>query len=93
MMTLLETIEKLSELNRNYTIYAAKPWTPQSAAVVAEEPPRGGVPPEAAERRLSYFLEILIARDFLDDWQAGSRKQFTAQERCQRLIDYATNDA
>lgn len=92
-MTLLEITEKLDEMDREQTIYAAEPWSPYSAAVVAEEPQRGGVPTVASERGMSYFLEVFIARDFLDDWQAASRKKFSTQERCQRLIDYAINDA
>jgi hypothetical protein len=92
MMTLLEITEKLGELNREHTIYAAKPWSTNSAAVVAEEP-QHGLPGAAAEQGMSYFLEVFIARDFLDDWQATSPKKFSVQERCQRLIDYAINDA
>jgi hypothetical protein len=93
MMTLLEMTEKLGQLDREHTIYAAKPWTPESLAVVAEEPQRGGRPPEAVERGLAYFLEVAIARDFLTDWQASLRQKVSLRECCQRLIGYATNDA
>jgi len=92
-MTLLEITEKLGELDREQTIYAVKPWSPESAAVVDAEPQGGGVPREAAKLGMSYFLEVFIAQDFLDDWQVSLPKKPAAKERCKRLIDYAINDA
>lgn len=90
-MTLLEITAQLGELDRESTIYAAKPWSPQSVAIVAAEPQGGGVPIATAQQSMAYFLEIFIAQDFLEDWPATSKK--SVQERCQRLIDYAINDA
>lgn len=92
-MTLLEATEKLGELDREQTIYAARPWSPQSLAAVASEPDGGGVPPLAAQGRMAYFIEVFIAADFLRDWERTLQRKPSAAERCQRLIDYATNDA
>jgi hypothetical protein len=92
-MTLLEVTEKLGEADREHTIYAARPWSPDSAALVAAEPERGGVPADAAQHGMSYLLEVFIARDFLDDWQASLAKKPSTQERCRRMIEYAINDA
>lgn len=92
-MTLLEITEKLGELDREVTIYAVEPWSPNSVAVVDVEPQGGGVPADAARRGMSYFLEVFIAQDFVEDWQANLPKKPSAVERCQRLIGYAINDA
>ncbi|AHF89146.1 hypothetical protein OPIT5_01595 [Opitutaceae bacterium TAV5] len=92
-MTLFEIINKLGEFDREHTIYAVEPWSPSSAAVVEPEPQSGGVPADAEKRGMSYFLEVFIAQDFLEDWQGNLPKKPSATERCQRVIDYAINDA
>jgi len=90
-MTLIEAIRDLGKHDAEATIYAAEPWTEESQAVVAFEPEEGGLPVEA--ENLSYFLEVFIARDFLEDWEATLGASPTLQELCARLIQYAINDA
>ena len=93
-MTLLEVASKIGELDPELTIYAVSPWAPESPAVVTAQPEGGrGVPLEAAKNRMSYFLEVFIARDFVEDWEASQRPTPSAADRCHRLIAYATNDA
>lgn len=70
-MTLVEAIESLATLAEEGTIYAAEPWARTSTAVVAREPEYGTLPPEAGEQGLKYFLEVFIARDFIEDWSAS----------------------
>ena len=73
------------------TIYASEPWTTDCDAIVA---PESKVPPAVIERlNMKYFLEVFIARDFLDDCTASLEKPPTLQERCSRLIHYAIYDA
>jgi hypothetical protein len=49
------------------TIYAAEPWSPSSEALVAWSPMRGGLPPEAAERRMVRLIEVKGAIELLKD--------------------------
>ncbi len=73
------------------TIYASEPWTTESEAIVARE---SEMSPSVLERlKMKYFLEVLVARDFLNDWIASLEKAPTVEERCARLIHYAINDA
>lgn len=92
-ITLFEAVENLDTLDNESTIYAAQPWAPSSVAVVAPEPVSGGLPPEAEQQALKYFLEVFIARNFLEDWSANLDAQPTLQEKCARLIQYAITDA
>ena len=55
-------------------------------AIVALEPERGGVPPEAAEVGMKYFLEVSIARDFVEDWIAALDEKPSSSAICKRLI-------
>ena len=92
-MRLGDIVEKLSEFDSAYTIYAAEPWTEQSEAMVAREPDAGGLPREAEAAGMKYFLEVSIAQDFVEDWVATLRLQPTRPAICRRLIGYAINDA
>jgi hypothetical protein len=92
-MTLLESIRNLDSLDEESTIYAAEPWKADSRAIVAREADIGGLPAEAQKLGLKYFLEIFVARDFLEGWVECLDAEPTLQEKCARLIQYATTDA
>lgn len=91
-MLLSEVIKNLDGFPVEATIYASEPWTEGSEAVVAVEPEGGGVPREAAASNCKYFLEVAIARDFLDDWSLSEEAR-RGESRCQRVIRYAIYDA
>ncbi len=93
MMTLLEAIRDLDSLDEKSTIYAAAPWTADSQAIIAPEPDTGGLPAEAQKLGLKYFLEVFIARGFLEGWVGSLDGRPTTQEKVERLIQYAINDA
>ena len=92
-MTLIKLMQKIESLDKESTIYVDKPWTESSKALVLREPESGELPSEAKKLGLSYFLEVSIARDFLEDWIVSLDTTPTPQEKCLRLIQYATNDA
>lgn len=88
-----DLLDRLASLDEDATIYAAEPWTDESTAIVAIEPPAGDLPEEAARRGLKYFLEVHVARDVLAGWEATLSQPPTTQERRARLIRYAIHDA
>lgn len=95
LTTLIEIAAAYKELDAEDTIFAKKPWTGQSEAVVMRDVD-GRVPDEAKSLGLDYFLEISITNEFLDAWVDWSRTQGaepTLEQKCQRLIQYATYDA
>ena len=88
---LIDVVANLESYDADLTIYATKPWTCESDALVAREPAEGGVPPEARMCRAEYFLEIFVANEVLEGWFAAARP--STRERCDRLIRYAIDDA
>jgi len=92
-MKLIDVIRQISALDESSTIYAAEPWNPSSEAIVAPEPETGGLPVEAQSLGLKYFLEVFIARDFLEGWLENENSEPTDIQKCKRLIEYAINDA
>lgn len=92
-MTLSDAFRDLERLPSEHTIYALGPWTLASPALVAQEPPEGGLPDAASAAGLSYFLEVFIAQDFFRDWP-DSFSTGAAHTACStRLIHYAEHDA
>ena len=92
-LTLGDVIDRLSEFDNEDTIYAAEPWMEESEAIVAREPIAGGLPSEALDAGMTYFLEVSIAQEFVEDWLASLIRQPTRSAVCQRVIGYAINDA
>jgi hypothetical protein len=92
-MILGEVLANLAQLDREDTIYVAEPWTRESEAIIAREPDEGGVPEEVSDAKLSYFLEVSVAQEFVAGWLASQKEVPTSFAICERLIDYAANDA
>ena len=90
---LLDIVGRLSDFDEDDTIYAAEPWAEDSAAMVAPEPDEGLVPAKAAKAGLTYFIEVFIAIEFTEAWVASQEEKPSQSAICQRLIEYATNDA
>ena len=91
-MKLIEVVRDLGSMDGESAIYTAEPWGQNSEAVV-ERQPETGLPPEAERLGLKYFIEVFIARDFLEDWSATFDVKPTLEQRCARLIRYAATDA
>lgn len=90
-MKLIDVVGELASFDSQNTIHASEPWTPDCEAIVA---PESEMPPVTLERlRVKYFLEVFVARDFLDDWSASVDESPTLRESCARLIHYAIYDA
>ncbi|MER5705105.1 hypothetical protein ABT023_24580 [Micromonospora sp. NPDC002296] len=87
--SLLQLIERLAVLPDDPTLYAARPWSPESDAVAAIEGPGGESPTE-----FPYLLEVELAREAVDvwsEWRKGRRP--TAGDACAAVIHYATHGA
>jgi hypothetical protein len=92
-MTLLDVIANLAHFDEVDTIYLEQPWNRGATAVVAREPDSGRVPDEAADLGLDYFLEVSIAREILEDWASSRQSSPSLEAKCDRIIQYAINDA
>ena len=99
IIRLADIIARLSEFDEDEeeenTIYAREPWTADSDATVVREREEddGEPPPDVTEAGLAYFLEIDIAREFVEGWIASLSDEPNASAICERVIQYAINDA
>lgn len=92
-MKLNELVKKLNEFDEEKTIYAKRPWHPDTLVIIATELEAGVVPEEAIKIGAEYFLEIFLANEFLEGCISYSKNLLSFQEKCLRLIEYAENDA
>ena len=92
-MKILEIIGSLDTFNEDHTIYVVEPWEINSEALVGEEPVEGGLPKEANDMRMKYFLEVFLAKDFLAGLQSNTLLPLSIEDKCNRLVAYAINDA
>jgi hypothetical protein len=91
-MNIMEVVQNLYRLNQEHTIYAKEPWHAGSEAAVVMEPSDSLVPKPLGEKGFSYFLDVSIAGEFLADLP-HVEPWLTLEQRCNRLISYAVNDA
>lgn len=90
---LIDIFQQLNKFTCEEAIFAKKPWTQDSPALVLIVPETPDLPEEATKLGLSYLLEIDLAQDFLEDWVAAQDHDPTYLEQCERLIHYAIYDA
>jgi hypothetical protein len=88
----MKLIEALNEIrSRNdfddlITVYARREWTPDSDAIITQQPEDGSTVPIDGN---DYFLEVFIIKEWLDELGC----QCVTTEQCNRIIQYAINDA
>lgn len=93
LVTLLDITRRLTDQDRELTIYAQRPWQRDSSAILVHEKTDGTIPEVASSCGLAYFLEVFLACDFVDGWLHSLPHPPSAEETCDRLIGYAENDA
>ncbi len=93
-MTLLHLINNLAQLDLDLTLYAKKPWQPTSEAVAAlPDPDERPVPPELEAQGFHYFMEVSVATEFARGWRSTKFLPPSSRALCERLVQYAINDA
>jgi len=89
-MRLVDVVRRLASFEGQADIHAREPWTEDSEAVVV----RGRFESARAIRQgLIGFLEIHMAREFLEGWFENLTERPSLSEQCATLIHYAKYDA
>jgi hypothetical protein len=91
MTTLLELLGKVDELGAEDVICAKPEWHFGSDAKVFRLTDDYRVPADAKAEGYAYFLEVDVIRQVLDELR--DRPEATLEEKCARVIHYATYDA
>lgn len=82
-----DLISALADLEEDHTIFAERPWSRTSAAVVADEEEWDG------NEALPYFLEVWAASDVVRVWEDWHNRKATVEDTLRAVLFYAANDA
>ncbi|HEX8303069.1 hypothetical protein [Sphingomonas sp.] len=94
-MRLIELLRSASEWSdEDTTIYVAPEWSGNAEAILVTPAPDTTEPVVRDGRRYDYFLETFVAREVIEDYASTAEgAHATEEERCNRLIRYAQDDA
>lgn len=90
-MKLIDLIKDIDNIDQEAIIFQEEKENPNSDIILsfAED---GGIK-EVGGRKYYYFIEVFLAKEFVDDWVASLDYEPTIEEKAKRLYDYAMNDA
>jgi hypothetical protein len=94
-MALRDVVGKLARLDREATIYAQEPWTPDSPSLLRVQDPEAEYEPIVIDGHRC-LLEVSIARDVVETyatWCADERRTPTHADEVRAVLHYATHDA
>lgn len=83
----------LHQFDEDATIYAARPWTDQSPAIVADEPEEGRLHPEAGAIGMCFLIQVYTAKEFLEGFSTILPEPPYDWLKCARLVIYSICDA
>jgi hypothetical protein len=84
-----DAVRQIESLDQDLTIYAQEPWNADSEIEFAPCDQR--VMADMNSRGLTYFLEIFVAKEILENWVAERPR--SDAERFAFVVYYARNDA
>ncbi|QSX76373.1 hypothetical protein HIV01_007830 [Lysobacter arenosi] len=88
-MNLLEAIDKLLDCDGDEVLFAKRPWSEMSEAMIISLEPEQPISTEIKSAGYDYFLEAVIAKEIVE----GLGSEGTPDRQRSLLIYYAENDA
>ena len=92
IMKLIDIIKNIENFDDDLTIYAKKPWTVDSSAILCFEDEQNEQLTTNAHG-FEYFLENFIVIETIEGWTNNIQFKPTDEDICMRLIEYAINDS
>ncbi|MDA3616322.1 hypothetical protein [Polluticaenibacter yanchengensis] len=92
-MKLTHLIKEIENIDEEAIIFQEDKGDPNSDIMLsfAEEGDEGVK--EVEGRKYYYLIEVFLAKEFVEDWEASLGYKPTLEEKAKRLYDYAINDA
>ena len=92
-MKLADLINDIENIDQEAIIFQEDRENPDSDIVISfAEEGDGGIKEEEG-RKYYYLIEVFLAKEFLEDWEASLDYRPTLEQKAKRLYDYAINDA
>lgn len=92
-MKLTNLIKDIENIDQEAIIFQEDRENPNSDIIIsfAEEVDEGIK--EVEGRKYYYLIEVFLAKEFLENWEASLDYRPTLEHKTKRLYDYAINDA
>jgi hypothetical protein len=88
-MNLIDAIDRLLDCKGDEVLFAKKPWSATSEAMIISLEPEQPIPQEIRGGGYDYFLEAVIAKELVE----GLGDAATPERQRSLLMYYAENDA
>jgi hypothetical protein len=85
---LQDVIERINDYEDDLTIHVAPERMHHSKVLLAPEPDSGGLPAQAKDAGMTYFIEVFVTKELV-----RSLEQLDPFARTNRVIQYAIDDA
>ncbi|SEJ84050.1 hypothetical protein SAMN05216327_12355 [Dyadobacter sp. SG02] len=92
-MKLIDLVENIENADPDAIIFQEDMTNPSSDIILSFV---GGEDQEIKEergRKYHYLIEVFLAKEFIEDWNASLGYEPSAEETAKRLYEYAINDA
>lgn len=92
-MKLIDLIKDIENVDQEAIIFQEDRENSNSDIILsyAEEGDEGVK--EEDGKKYYYLIEVFLAKEFVDDWEASIDYEPSIEEKAKRLYDYAINDA
>lgn len=90
MTKLIDILAQIDDFDPEDVIFVKPEWSREAEAKVFRLTEDYRIPNEATSLGYKYFLEVDVVRQVLDEFKD---RDCTLDERCTRVIQYATYDA
>lgn len=92
-MKLIDLIKDIDNVDEEAIIFQEDIENPNSDIMLSyAEDGDEGIKEENG-RKFYYLIEVFLAKEFLEDWEASLNHKPTTREMAKQLYDYAINDA
>jgi hypothetical protein len=89
-MKLELALDQISQLHDDYVVFAKKPWSLHSEALIGKLDTDLRVPKNIADQGFDYFIDAAVAHEVLE---VLADRETTPQQRHDLLLYYASHDA
>ncbi len=92
-MKLIDFIKHIEYIDQEAIIFQEDRGNPNSDIILFFATESDEEIIEEDGRKYYYLIEVFLAKEFVDDWQASLDYEPSVEEKAKRLYDYAINDA
>lgn len=92
-MKLIDLVKDIKNLDEEAIIFQEDRENPNSDIILSLVEDGDEQVKQQEGRKYYYLIEVFLAKEFIEDWEASLDYKPTLEQTTERLYDYAINDA